>query len=298
MKNRVLILVVCILSMTLVECSSKSKQNNSSSPNSNPDQDSSTFIEDAHGTKDTKSSVLPNQSLITSIPSSPKGSSGADKSTYLQLNQYIKNQDEDSILREGSVILMKNPNDIKAINAMAMSYYKRGQYALAKSLLLRAMKVEPGSYEVHSNMGVVLLALTEKNEALKSFKKSIELNPSDYVSASNAGSLYVVEQDFEKAAVVLEIAYSKGYRNSKVLNNYGIALTAMGKYEKADKIYREALKENNNDKSVLFNHAILLIQFMKKNDEGLEIIKKLKFLGVPDEARKKFQDLQAMVERK
>ena len=58
------------------------------------------------------------------------------------------------------------------------------------------------------------------------------------------------------------------------------------------------MKENENNKEVLFNHAILLIQFLKKNDEGLEIIKKLKFLGIPEEGRRKFQDLQALAERK
>ena len=35
-----------------------------------------------------------------------------------------------------------------------------------------------------------------------------------------------------------------------------------------------------------------------KNEEGLDIVKKLKFLGVPEESKKKFQDLQTMAERK
>lgn len=296
MKKRLIFLLAVIASATLIQCSSKSKSSAGSRPEAAAaESNSRTMIEESGSRKDAKKSSA---ASVTAIPSSSKQDSASEKPAYAQLNQSIKNQDEDSILKEGSALLMKNPNDVKAINAMAMAYYKRGQYALAKSLLLRAMKTEQGSYEIHSNMGIVQLALSEKNEALKSFKKSIELNPNDYVSASNAGSLYIVEQDFEKAAVVLEIAYSKGYRNSKVLSNYAVALTATGKYEKADKIYRDALKENANDKGILFNHAILLIQFMKKNEEGLEIVKKLKFLGVPDEARKKFQDIQAMAERK
>mgnify|MGYP006077421999 CR=1 FL=1 len=285
------------LSLTLVNCSSKSKNGGSSQEPETTSAQSGVLIEEAQSGHGKKGASAPkSQTPVTTVAAPQKANSEA--SIYTQLNLQVKNQDDEGILKEGSAILMKNPNDIKAINAMAMAYYKRGQYPLAKSLLLRALKIESGAYEVHSNLGVVQLATGDKYDALKSFKKAIELNPNDYVSASNAGSLYVLEQDFEKAVVVLDIAYSKGYRNAKVLSNFGVALTATGKYEKADKIYREALKENSNSKEALFNHAILLIQFLKKNDEGLEIVKKLKFLGIPEEGRKRLQDLQAMAEKK
>lgn len=299
MKKLLMSACALSLSLTLVNCSSKSKSSDTAVEAPVAHENAGTMIEEsptARGKKGAASGTRA-QAPVTSIAATQK-SAAAESPTYTQLNLHIKNQDDDAILKEGSSILMRNPNDIKALNAMAMAYYKRSQYPLAKSLLLRAQKIEAGAYEVHSNLGVVLLAIGEKNEALKSFKKAIELNPNDYVSASNAGSLYVIEQDFEKAAVVLDIAYSKGYRNTKVLSNYAIALTATGKYDKADKIYREALKENANSKEVLFNHAILLIQFLKKNEEGLEIVKKLKFLGVPEEGRKRLQDLQAMAEKK
>lgn len=296
---RKLLLSACTLSMALIliQCSSKTKNDVGAAGSQAAAESPGTLIEEST-TRGKRGGAQPGKSApITNIATTQK-SGGGETTVYSQLNVHIKNQDDDAILKEGSSILMKNPNDVKAINSMAMAYYKRGQYPLAKSLLLRAIKHEGGAYEVHSNLGVVQLAMGDKNDALKSFKKAIELNPNDYVSASNAGSLYVIEQDFEKAAVVLEIAYSKGYRNPKVLSNYGVALTATGKYEKADKVYREALKENSNSKEALFNHAILLIQFMKKNEEGLEIVKKLKFLGIPEEGRKRLQDLQAMAEKK
>jgi Flp pilus assembly protein TadD len=298
MNNRLIISLVSILALTLIQCSNKPKSNtNGEELPAVAAEGTGSVIEESGQPQKAGTKKSGGQAAVTTIPSSQK-TDGVEKAGYTALNLHIKNQDDESILKEGSALLMKNPNDVKAINAMAMAYYKRAQYPLAKSLLLRALKANAGAYEVHSNLGVVQLALGEKNEALKSFKKSIELNPSDYVSASNAGSLYVVEQDFEKASVVLEIAYSKGYRNPKVLSNYAVALTATGKYEKADKIYREALKENANNKEVLYNHAILLIQFLKKNEEGLEIVKKLKFLGVPEEGRKKIQELQTLAEKK
>lgn len=288
MRRFLITLGTVAISLTLIQCSSKPKNESGPAPVRPAPESHGALIEESQAARAKKSAPV----------ATTQKSVNGESSTYAQLNLQIKNQDDAGILKEGSSLLMKNPNDVKAINSMAMAYYKRGQYPLAKSLLMRALKNESGAYEIHSNLGVVQLAMGDKNEALKSFKKAIEQNPNDYVSASNAGSLYVMEQDFEKAAVVLDIAYSKGYRHAKVLSNYGVALVATGKYEKADKIYREALKENSNSKETLFNHAILLIQFMKKNEEGLEIVKKLKFLGVPEEGRKRLQDLQAMAEKK
>lgn len=92
--------------------------------------------------------------------------------------------------------MIQNSNDFKALNAMAMVYYKKGQFNLAKNLLFRAQKNNP-TFEVYSNLGIVLLGNEERNEALRQFKKALELNPNDSVSASNAGSIYIKAYDYE-----------------------------------------------------------------------------------------------------
>lgn len=290
------VILLCI-SLFFIACSNSPKKNSEVS-RAKESQNTELIIEDSSVGKGSKPIKKP--VVVEGNKNSEASSSGAQASSgnnpYSQLNSFIKNQEEESILKEGSRILMQNPSDVKALNAMAMVYYKRGQIGLAKSLLVKAQKVSP-TYEVYSNLGIVNLAMDEKGEAVKNFKKAIELNPNDIVSASNVGSIYVKANDFEKAVVALEIPYRKGSRDYRLLSNYAVALTGVGKYDKADQIYKEALKENNNSKEVLFNYSILLIEHLKRNQEGLDHLQKLKFIGFPDDSRGKVQELEAMARK-
>lgn len=280
----------------IISCSSNTKKENESSK-AKVTTDSELIIEDSSVGKGSKAIKKP---VVIESPNKKTDAAGATANSpsgpYSQLNQLIKNQDEDAILKEGSRILMQNPSDVKALNAMAMVYYKKGQLGLAKSLLLKAQKSSP-TYEVYSNLGILNLATDEKTEAVKNFKKAIEMNPNDLVSASNVGSIYVKANDFEKAVVALEIPYRRGSRDYRLLNNYAVALVGAGKFDKADQVYKEALKENNNSKEVLFNYSILLIEHLKRNQEGLDHLQKLKFIGIPDDSRSKIQELEAMARK-
>lgn len=231
-----------------------------------------------------------------SAPQPMVGTSESAASSSSQLAVYIKNQDDEGVLKESSRLLIQNSNDFKALNAMAMVYYKKGQFNLAKNLLFRAQKNNP-TFEVYSNLGIVLLGNEERNEALRQFKKALELNPNDSVSASNAGSIYIKAYDYEKANLVLENSYKRGIKDFRVLNNYAISLVGLGKYENAESVYREALKENSSNKEVLFNFSILLIEHLKKNQEGLEVLQKLKFIGIPEQSRNKIQELELIARK-
>lgn len=231
-----------------------------------------------------------------SAPQPMMGTSESAASSSSQLAVYIKNQDDEGVLKESSRLLIQNSNDFKALNAMAMVYYKKGQFNLAKNLLFRAQKNNP-TFEVYSNLGIVLLGNEERNEALRQFKKALELNPNDSVSASNAGSIYIKAYDYEKANLVLENSYKRGIKDFRVLNNYAISLVGLGKYENAESVYREALKENSSNKEVLFNFSILLIEHLKKNQEGLEVLQKLKFIGIPEQSRNKIQELELIARK-
>lgn len=291
-------IVLLLAGLCFIAACSSSNKKSSESSQSKVNDSSELIIEDSTGNKNTKKDKKPivlDQAQGKKSAEASANSEGS-RSSYAQLNLLIKNQDEDGILKEGSRILMQNANDVKALNAMAMVYYKRGQQGLAKNLLAKAQKISP-SYEVYSNLGIILLANNEKSEALKNFKKAIELNPNDTVSASNAGSIYIKANDYEKATVALEIAYRRGIKDYRILNNYAVALVGVGKFDKAEVVYKEALKENANSKDVLFNYAILLIEHLKRHQEGLDILQRLKFIGIPDDSRSKVQELEAMARK-
>lgn len=222
----------------------------------------------------------------------PKPQPPAPPSQYAALNDAIKEQNDEKIHQGATQILAQSPNDARALNALAMYHYKRGRFELCRFLLNKAIAANPKIAELYSNLGIVQLAQGEKRDAVKSFRKALEINDDEAVAASNLGAIYAQEKDFGKAQVALETAYKRGVRDARVLNNYAIALTAHGKYEKAADLYRTIIKENSSNKEYLYNYATLLVENMGKYQDGLDVINRLKFVGGPADTRNKIINLE------
>lgn len=208
------------------------------------------------------------------------------------LSEAIRSGSDEQIYKAATGLLSQNPKDFKAINALGVYHYKKGHFIAALYFFNKALGLSPKQSEIYSNIGVIHIAMDEKHDAIQAFRKAIELNPNDGVAAANIGSIYAAEEDYSKALVALEIAYRRGNKDPKILNNYAIALTANGKNDKAKSIYEEALAVQSTNKDLMLNYAILLVDQLGKNQEGLEVINRLKFLGPTQEARNRINILE------
>ncbi len=213
-------------------------------------------------------------------------------SQYSPLADAIKLQNDDAIQKAASELLAQNSKDLAALNSMAMVYYKKGRLDAAEYLLGKAVSAHSESSEIYSNLGLVLLAKGERREAIRSFRKAIELNPNNAVAGANVGSLYIQDKDFNKAVLSLEIAVKNGQRDLKVMNNYAIAMAATGKPKEASDIYERLLKDNPGNKDVMLNYSILMIEQMQKYREGLDLLNRLKFVGNSSESREIIKQLE------
>lgn len=202
-----------------------------------------------------------------------------------ELGAALKSGDDAQIQKAAQTYLMQVPNDVRSLNSLAMVQYKKGRFDFASYLLGRAIAADAQRSELYSNMGLVELAKHNRRAAVKNFRRAIELDANDTVAAANLGAIYVQEKDYIKAAVVLEMAAKKGSKDLKVLNNYGVALAHSGHPEQAYDLYQAALKDQPHQKEVLLNASIVLIDQLNKPKEGLDLLNRLKFLGVPPEAK-------------
>ncbi len=213
-------------------------------------------------------------------------------SHYSALNDAVKSDSDEKIYQASTQILVQSPNDVRALNALAMYHYKKGRFDLARYLLAKGLGGQTQSSELYSNLGIVQLAQDERREAIMSFRKALSINQNDPVAASNLGAIYVAERDYAKALVVLETAYRRGVRDSRVLNNYGIALAANGNFGKAEDMYKESLKVASGNKEALFNYATLLVDHTKKYQQALDVLNRLKFVGGPADTRNRIIALE------
>ncbi len=279
-------LTICTIALIISSCSSSPKASNSNTEDSMVEN----VTQDESGDQRTPISTgkSPTTPEVSQVPKE------IQKATANTLDEAIRSQSDEKILKATAQALLQNPSDVKALNALALFNYKKGRLVAAKYLLLKAIQVQ-GTSETYNNLGIVHLALNDKKEALLAFRQAFTLNPQDGVTAANLGAIFVAQKDFNKAIVALETAYQKGFRDFRVLNNYALALTATGKGSQAQAIYEKALKEQSNNKDILLNHAILLIEVLNKYKEGSEVLNRLKFVGGSSEQRSRIKDLEYKV---
>ncbi len=281
--------VVALLCLTLLRCETAPKSDGVTEEMPVAQQINNDVESKSSGSSaviDTKST-----SKAEDQPQSPQHAAASSKASGL-LDEAIRSQSDEKIKEAAEKLLSVNGADVKAMNALAMYYYKKGRFDAAKYLLSKAVATNPNVGPVYSNLGIVHLALDEEREAVRSFKKAVALDESDAVSSANLGAIYAQNYDYTKAVLVLETAVRKGIKDAKVLNNYGIALMGTGKFEMAEDIFKQALKDSNSQKETLFNYAILLIDHLVKKQEGMDVLNRLKFIGPSEEMKNKIKDLE------
>lgn len=209
-----------------------------------------------------------------------------------QLQEAIQKQDDRNIAIYSRELLIRSPSDISALNALALYYFKRGQFETAKTLLNKAISVEPQVSLLYSNLGFIVQSQGQDDEATQLYRQSLKIDPLNAIAAANIGSIYLKRKDYQKAKVAFEIAVEKGQRDWKTLSNYGVALTALGNYELAYSQLKSATSQQSQNLEVNLNLAILLIEHMNKLPEGLEVINKIRFIGPGPDLRKKISELE------
>ncbi len=211
---------------------------------------------------------------------------------YDALNAAMASNNDERVKGAAIEILQNNSKDIKALNALAMNALKKGQSEAAVLILEKILTIDPKSSSAHCNLGLIALNRGEKHEAIEMFKKSLEYDSNNAVAAMNLGSIYIKEKDYNKTIIALDRAVDNGKADENSMNNYAIALAGTCKAQAAADIYEKILKKNSSNKNVMLNLAIVLIEKLNKNEEGLDLVNRLKFVGADFESRQVIKDLE------
>lgn len=203
---------------------------------------------------------------------------GGGDSRHAALSQALRSGKTQAVQEEAARVLVAHPDDVIALNALAMWNYKQGKIGAAKLLLARAIEKGEPSAAVLNNYGLMLYAEGDELAAAEQYKKAIRLDERHAEANANLGAHYARGGDWKKAYPRLEIAWRAGRMDSAIANNYALALKAEGESEKARKIFEEAAQRNNKDPILLLNYAALLIETLNRPKEGLPLVYRVKFL--------------------
>ena len=139
---------------------------------------------------------------------------------------------------------------------------------------------------------MIKLAQGEQREAVQLLKAGLNHKADDTGILINLGAIYISQKDYSNAEVALETVYNRGTKDVKAATNYAVALAANKKYSEASTVYKKLVSENTSAREIMLNYSIHLVENVKDYKQGLDLINRLKFVGVPDGARNVINDLE------
>jgi tetratricopeptide (TPR) repeat protein len=135
-------------------------------------------------------------------------------------------------------------------NAKGLLYMKRGNVGEALKQFRRAVELDPKLVEAHMNLGLTVLGFRKYDEAESTFRTVLKLDP----------------------------------RNYDAMNGLGMSLRGGGKIDEAEKAYNDAIALAKDRGAAYFNLGVLYMDF-RTNDTNMD-----KNLGAYQKAKHYFED--------
>ena len=269
---------LCILGaigLTLLSCGSEDKKSKDSEFQQSPASEASSA---KNSTADSHEEAPPPAKAPTMTTPLPTTTSSVAKSRF---QSALKSQDEEMIYKASTEVLSHGANK-EAFNALGIYHLRKGRPLAAQFFLQKALNQDANNTTLHNNLGIAFLAQKKEKEAVAEWKRALELNPKDSTSAGLLGNYYLKRRDPKRAYVYLDQGFRNSSKNLTWLLNYGLASTWHGDLEQADKLYQKAMDASPNNPEVLYNFAVLKIAYQHQIKEGLDLVDRIKVIGVPE----------------
>ncbi len=131
------------------------------------------------------------------------------------LAQDKKWPESEKLLRE---LLRETPNNVTAVNILALVLTREGDYAAARTEYLRALALDPKQSRVHAMLGTLSLLNDDLDAAERSHRRALEITPGFVEAISNLGMVAALRGDNKTAeeeyrkAIAADPGFPRVYR--------------------------------------------------------------------------------------
>jgi tetratricopeptide (TPR) repeat protein len=187
---------------------------------------------------------------------------------------YRLSSDHDRALEFARQALIRDPKSVGAYKVMLRSDLDRKQYALAKLVGLRALKIDDKDPELYVALGNIQLAEGQPDQAAIQFKRALEVKPDDRGALIELARLALADQDYAAAEASLRRLVETGGGTAEVQLALGVAYKGLGQPDKALAAYDAAEHLNGRLAAVYLDRGILLQRMKGAPDKALEQYKR------------------------
>ncbi len=147
------------------------------------------------------------------------------------------------------------PEKIEELSRLASSAYKRQDWNESATHYKNALKIEPNSLHLLSNLGVVFFSQGNYEEAEKILLQTVRQAPHDSFSYSILGICYLQRDQLESAIDALFLSVNMNPFDSQSQNYLAMTLTKKGWLTAAEEHARESIRLNPNYSEAHYNLA-------------------------------------------
>jgi tetratricopeptide (TPR) repeat protein len=187
---------------------------------------------------------------------------------------YRRGSDHDRALDFARQALIRDPKSIGAYKVMLRSYIERKQYALAKLVGLRALKIDDKDPGLYVALGDIQLAEGQSDQAAIQFKKALEVRPDDRAALTELARIGLADQDYAAAETSLRRLVDTGAATAEVQLALGVTYKGLGQPDKALAAYDAAEKLDARLAAIYLDRGILLQRMKGAPERALEQYKR------------------------
>ncbi|GGC63237.1 hypothetical protein GCM10011387_16070 [Pedobacter quisquiliarum] len=173
-------------------------------------------------------------------------------------------------------VLERQPNNINALNNLAVAYNDVYRYDDALIYLNRALELRPESFLALSNRANSYSQLGKLDLALADSEKAIELNPTYEWPYSIKGNVLTKKKAFMEAERALTKAIELNPMSAIAYYNRAYFMEETKRYAESQADYNEALRLGFSNVPMLYNNMAVLLRRMRNFDGAIEYINKAK----------------------
>jgi tetratricopeptide (TPR) repeat protein len=148
---------------------------------------------------------------------------------------------------------------------------KKEEFGRALKNIKKAIELEPEKVDYVFYLGATYEKLKKYNKSIEAMKRAVKLNPNHSDALNYIGYLYADQNmDLDEAHEYLKRALEIEPNNGYYLDSLGWIYYKQGKYRKALKTTKEAIKNLKMDDATIFEHLGDINAALKKYEDAAE----------------------------
>lgn len=138
------------------------------------------------------------------------------------------------------------PKNAYSYGGLAKAYESMNLLDQAEETYKRAIKLKPGYWAGYNDLGVFYFSHNQLQKAIKEFTRVTILTPDNYKGYNNLGGVYYRQEEWLKAREMFEKSFAIN-RSYSVASNLGTLYYLEGNFEEAINKYNLAIELNDRD---------------------------------------------------